>query len=110
MRAFKSCYTLMPHDLARLRLFPAQNPTYCVSPPTVPPRICASFSLRSKNSSVAEKSFDVSAVMNNSELAYTAAREARLVYHEKSTAVSPARYQISSDRALSSFKEAGIFS
>src|ERR1700759_1692320 len=100
----------MPQDRARFRLFPAQNPAYCENPPTAPPRICASFSLRSKNSSVAEKSFDVSVVMNISELAYTAAREARLVYHEKSTAVSPARYQISSDSALSSAREAGMFS
>src|SRR5271155_6101917 len=100
----------MPQDLAKLTLLTAQKPIYCPSPPMVPPIFCTSSSLLSTNSSVAAKSFDLSVVMNNSELAYIAARDALLVYQEKSTVVSPARYQISSDSAWSSFREAGRFS
>jgi hypothetical protein len=102
------CYILMPHDLARLRLFPAQKPTNWPTPPSVPPTFCTSSSLRSTNSSVAAKALEVSVVMKSSELAYTAPKEALFVYQEVSTLVSPARYQISSERAWSSLSDAGI--
>lgn len=46
--------------------------------------------------------------MKSSELAYTAPKEALFVYQEVSTLVSPARYQISSERAWSSLSDAGI--
>jgi hypothetical protein len=105
-----SCHILIPHDLARLTLLPVQKPTNCPRYPIVPPIVCTSSSLRSTNCSVSRKSVEVSVVMKSSELAYTAARDARLVYQDVSTLVSPARYQISSERALSSFREACMFS
>lgn len=48
--SFHDGYTFIPQDLARLTLLPAQNPTYCENPPTLPPTFCTSFNLRSRNS------------------------------------------------------------
>lgn len=45
--------------------------------------------------------------MKSSVVLYTMERVARLVYHEESTAVSPERNQISSERRASSLMDSG---
>lgn len=87
----------------------AMNPKNPLTSQAFSPRLFESSSLRWTNASVDAKLGDVSCVITTSALAYTAARETRLVYQDASTEVSDARVRMSEDMEWSSEREAGTW-
>lgn len=104
-RSFRHIHTplLLNPSIKPPACIPAQDPR----PPITPRIFSPSCSRLVRNSPVSTKSFDVSVVINNSALAYIAARAARLVYQAEVTVVLPARNSISSERRASSLIEVG---